>query len=85
MATFKLTPDTGQVSGTNTNMPLVVIPSELEMGALTTAEAKTVTVGDGGVGYEGTFSSPTTISKTLLITAQYYDTNLWSVLSAEIQ
>jgi len=25
------------------------------------------------------------LGKTLLITAQYYDTNLWSVLSAEIQ
>ena len=42
MATFKLTPDTGEVSGTHSDMPLVVIPSELEMGALSTAEADSI-------------------------------------------
>ena len=40
MATWKLTPDTGQVTGTHTDMPLVVIPSVLEMGAITLAEAQ---------------------------------------------
>ena len=42
MATYKLTPDTGEVSGTNTDMPLVVIPSELEIGTLSTAEAESI-------------------------------------------
>ena len=40
MATWKLTPDTGQVTGTHTDMPLAVIPSALEMGAITLAEAQ---------------------------------------------
>jgi len=42
MATFKLTPDTGEVSGTHSDMPLVVIPSELEIGTLSTAEAESI-------------------------------------------
>ena len=42
-ATFKLTPDTGQVSGTNTNMPLVVIPSDItNFPSLTSAEAESI-------------------------------------------
>jgi hypothetical protein len=43
MATFKLTPDTGQVSGTHTNMPLVVIPSDItNFPSLTSAEAESI-------------------------------------------
>lgn len=42
MATYKLTPDTGQTSGTNSSMPLLVKPSVLEMGSLTTAQANSV-------------------------------------------
>ena len=38
---------------------------------------------DGGFG--AALPTTTTSGKTLLITAQYHDTNLWSVLSAEIQ
>ena len=44
MATWKLVPDTGQTSGTNSNMPLVIIPSVLEMGSLTLAEAQSVRI-----------------------------------------
>lgn len=40
--TYKLTPDTGQVSGTNSNMPLYVKPSVLECGSLTLAEAQSL-------------------------------------------
>lgn len=40
MSTWKLNPDTGQVSGSHSDMPLVVIPSEIETGAITLAEAQ---------------------------------------------
>ena len=39
MATWKLAVDTGQVSGSHSDMPLVVIPSDLEIGSITSAEA----------------------------------------------
>lgn len=44
MATWKFVPDTGEVSGSHSDMPLVIIPSETEMGALTSAEADSVRV-----------------------------------------
>jgi len=40
MSTWKLAPDTGQIVGTHSDMPLVVIPSELEIGSLTLAQAQ---------------------------------------------
>jgi len=43
MATYKLTPDTGETSGTNTDMPLVVIPSDItNFPSLTSAEAESI-------------------------------------------
>ena len=43
MATYKLTPDTGEVSGTHSDMPLVVIPSDItNFPSLTSAEAESI-------------------------------------------
>jgi len=40
MATWRLAPETGQAIGTNTDMPLLVQPSILAMGAITLTEAQ---------------------------------------------
>jgi len=45
--------------------------------------ARGITFGTYFKGFGAALPTTTTISKTLLITAQYYGTNLWSVLSAE--
>jgi len=43
MATWKITPDTGEVvGGAHSDMPLVLIPSDTEIGALTLAEAESI-------------------------------------------
>jgi len=49
------------------------------------ATARAISFGTQFKGFGAALPTTTTSGKTLLITAQYYDTNLWSVLSAEIQ
>jgi len=49
------------------------------------ATARAISFGTYYKGFGAALPTTTTSGKTLLITAQYYDTNLWSVLSAEIQ
>jgi len=49
------------------------------------ATARAISFGTYFKGFGAALPTTTTSGKTLLITAQYYDTNLWSVLSAEIQ
>lgn len=45
MATYKLTPDTGEVSGgPHSDMPLVLIPSDTEIGSINQAEADSIRV-----------------------------------------
>ena len=44
MAVYKISPASGKVTGTSSNMPLLLIPSATAIGTLTTAEANSIRI-----------------------------------------